>query len=92
MTSDQSLTLHPLSQWFQCATSPSRRSLLTLADPDLLSSYVPIKSDYSDLTDAAAFFIGAPDGTGAHDALAEKIALNGKKWAAEHWREADMYV
>ena len=48
-----------------------------------LRSYVPIKSDYSDLTDAAAFFIGAPDGTGSHDNLAKKLALNGKKWAQE---------
>lgn len=55
-------------------------------------SYVPIKSDYADLTDAAAFFIGAPDGTGSHDDLAKKIAENGKKYAKEHWREADMCV
>ncbi|KAL8281153.1 hypothetical protein RQP46_006511 [Phenoliferia psychrophenolica] len=52
--------------------------------------YVPIKSDYSDLTDAAAFFIGAPDGTASHDALGKKIAENGKKWAKDHMREADM--
>jgi hypothetical protein len=87
-----SLTRHAVSQWFQYAASPSRRSRRAFADFLLPHSYIPIKSDYSDLTDAAAFFIGAPDGTGAHDALAKKIALNGKKWAAEHWREADMYV
>ncbi|KAK4705426.1 hypothetical protein P7C70_g776, partial [Phenoliferia sp. Uapishka_3] len=52
--------------------------------------YVPIKSDYADLTDVAAFFIGAPDGSGSHDDLAERIAANGRKWAKEHWREADM--
>ncbi|GAA6014928.1 hypothetical protein JCM11491_002359 [Sporobolomyces phaffii] len=52
--------------------------------------YVPIKSDYSDLVDVAAFFIGAPDGTGAHDLLAKKMALRGQKWSHEHWREVDM--
>ncbi|KAM0753173.1 hypothetical protein T439DRAFT_286654 [Meredithblackwellia eburnea MCA 4105] len=52
--------------------------------------YVPIKPDYSDLTDAAAFFIGAPNGEGAHDEVAQRIGENGKKWAKEHWREADM--
>ncbi|GAA5950283.1 hypothetical protein JCM21900_001101 [Sporobolomyces salmonicolor] len=52
--------------------------------------YIPIKSDYSDLLDVAAFFIGAPDGTGAHDQLAKRLAANGKTWADTHWREADM--
>ncbi|KAI5477189.1 glycosyltransferase family 90 protein [Pseudohyphozyma bogoriensis] len=52
--------------------------------------YVPVKSDYSDLHDTAAFFIGAPDGSGSHDDLAKKIGENAKKWAADHWREADM--
>ncbi|TNY22120.1 glycosyl transferase family 90-domain-containing protein [Rhodotorula diobovata] len=52
--------------------------------------YVPIQSDYSDLTDTAAFFIGAPDGTGSHDALAKRIAQQGKKWSEDHFREADM--
>lgn len=56
----------------------------------LSRSYVPIKSDYSDLLDATAFFIGAPDGTASHDYLAKKIADNGKSWAEKHWREADM--
>ncbi|GAA5858013.1 hypothetical protein JCM1840_001002 [Sporobolomyces johnsonii] len=52
--------------------------------------YIPVKSDYSDLLDVAAFFIGAPDGTGAHDQLAKRLAANGKTWADKHWREADM--
>ncbi|GAA6061952.1 hypothetical protein JCM10212_001994 [Sporobolomyces blumeae] len=52
--------------------------------------YVPIKSDYSDLVDVSAFFIGAPDGTGSHDHLAKKIAARGQKWSKEHWREVDM--
>lgn len=67
----------------------ARRSFPTHADLHL-NSYIPIKSDYSDLTDAAAFFIGAPDGTGSHDALAKKIALNGKQWTREHWTESTM--
>ncbi|GAA6001366.1 hypothetical protein JCM10207_006628 [Rhodosporidiobolus poonsookiae] len=52
--------------------------------------YVPLRSDYSDLTDIAAFFIGLPDGTGAHDQVAKRLAQQGKKWADEHFREADM--
>ncbi|GAA5947892.1 hypothetical protein JCM3765_007015 [Sporobolomyces pararoseus] len=54
--------------------------------------YVPIKSDYSDLLDISAFFIGQPDSqkTGNHDFLAKKIALRGQKWSNEHWREVDM--
>lgn len=56
--------------------------------------YIPIKVDYSDLYDVMAFFVGKPsdDGTivGAHDALAQKIAENGKTFAKEHWRRADM--
>lgn len=51
---------------------------------------MPIKSDYSDLLDVTAFFIGAPDGTASHDFMAKKLADNGKRWAEEHWREADM--
>ncbi|BGP24815.1 glycosyltransferase family 90 protein [Rhodotorula toruloides] len=52
--------------------------------------YIPIQPDYSDLVDVAAFFIGAPDGTGSHDAIAKRIAAQGKKWSDEHWREVDM--
>lgn len=85
------LTLLCTSQWFQCALPPAPTP--PFRDADLCSrSYVPIKSDYADLTDVSAFFIGAPDGTGSHDSLAKKIAANGKKWAEEHWREADMCV
>lgn len=53
-------------------------------------SYIPIQSDYSDLVDAAAYFIGAPDGSGSHDKVAKRIAQQGKKWSDEHWREVDM--
>ncbi|GAA5925127.1 uncharacterized protein JCM15063_004929 [Sporobolomyces koalae] len=52
--------------------------------------YVPLKVDYSDLYDIMAFFIGTPDGQGGHDSLAEKIGANGKRWAEEYWRRADM--
>ncbi|GAA6038222.1 hypothetical protein JCM8097_005801 [Rhodosporidiobolus ruineniae] len=52
--------------------------------------YVPIQSDYSDLVDAAAFFIGLPDGSNSHDQHAKRIGAQGKKWADEHFREADM--
>lgn len=55
-----------------------------------LRSYIPIQSDYSDLADVAAFFIGAPDGTGSHDALAKRIAQQGKQWSEQHYREVDM--
>lgn len=34
--------------------------------------------------------MGSPDGRGAHDALAERIATAGKQWAADSWRREDM--
>lgn len=73
-------------------TSESRLSLVShvLAYGPPLYSYIPIQPDYSDLVDVAAFFIGAPDGTGSHDAIAKRIAAQGKKWSDEHWREVDM--
>ncbi|KDE09281.1 hypothetical protein MVLG_00599 [Microbotryum lychnidis-dioicae p1A1 Lamole] len=52
--------------------------------------YVPVKLDYSDLYDTMTFFVGTPQGKGAHDALAQKIGAAGQKWAATHWRKADM--
>jgi hypothetical protein len=85
-----SLTPIDISQWYQYVFHTTcGLSTLTLAS---FSSYIPIKTDYSDLTDVAAFFIGAPDGTGSHDLLAKKIAAQGKAWAEKHWREADMCV
>mgnify|MGYP002477515418 CR=1 FL=1 len=48
--------------------------------------YVPVKTDYTDLHPILAFFKGAPeDGRGGHDALAERIAAQGKQWAEENW-------
>ncbi|GAA5838080.1 hypothetical protein JCM9279_004120 [Rhodotorula babjevae] len=53
--------------------------------------YVPVKTDYTDLYPILAFFKGAPeDGQGGHDALAERIAAQGKQWAEENWRWVDM--
>ena len=53
--------------------------------------YVPVKVDYSDLYDIMAFFVGNPEtGVGAHDAMAQRIAENGKRYAQEHWRRVDM--
>ena len=42
--------------------------------------YIPIAVDYSDLLDVLGFFAGNPlNGDGAHDDLAEKIAIEGKR-------------
>lgn len=46
--------------------------------------------DYSDLYSTVLFFAGTPDGQNAHDDLAQEIARNGRKFAEEHWRWADM--
>jgi hypothetical protein len=55
-----------------------------------LSSYVPIKVDYSDVYDVMAFFVGMPNGQGSHDSLAQKIGEAGRQWAKDYWRYADM--
>ncbi|KZV84062.1 hypothetical protein EXIGLDRAFT_727684 [Exidia glandulosa HHB12029] len=52
--------------------------------------FVPFKMDYSDLYDVMAFFRGTPDGKGAHDDLAEKIATAGREWAERYWRQDDV--
>jgi len=52
--------------------------------------YVPIKIDYSDLHDVMAFFVGTPDGRGAHDDMAKRIGEQGKEFAKQHWRRMDM--
>ncbi|BGP40488.1 Protein O-glucosyltransferase 2 [Rhodotorula kratochvilovae] len=54
--------------------------------------YVPVQTDYSDLYPIMAFFLGDEEGKGAHDALAQEIAAEGKKWAETHWRWVDMEV
>ena len=46
--------------------------------------------DYSDLYDALVFFRGDENGVGAHDNLARKIAVQGRKWSKEYWRIEDL--
>ncbi|POW15540.1 hypothetical protein PSTT_02097 [Puccinia striiformis] len=56
--------------------------------------YVPIKVDYSELSVIRRLGdkLGAQGRVSnkGHDELAEKIASQGKRWAAEHWRRTDM--
>ncbi|GAA6021125.1 hypothetical protein JCM10207_003377 [Rhodosporidiobolus poonsookiae] len=53
--------------------------------------YVPLKTDYTDLFPIMSFFKGSPyDGRGAHEDIAEKIAMAGKTWTEENWRWEDM--
>jgi hypothetical protein len=46
--------------------------------------------DLSDVYDILAFFRGDLSGAGAHDDLAERIALAGKTWSHEFYRRHDM--
>ncbi|KAK7049711.1 hypothetical protein VNI00_005742 [Paramarasmius palmivorus] len=52
--------------------------------------YVPIQVDLSDLYDALIFFRGDPNGQGAHEDLAKKIALQGREWSKTFWRKEDL--
>ncbi|KAF8576914.1 glycosyltransferase family 90 protein [Ramaria rubella] len=52
--------------------------------------YVPVQIDLSDLYDILAFFRGDFAGTGAHDALAKRIAHAGKAWSEAYFRREDM--
>jgi len=52
--------------------------------------YVPIQNDLSDLHDALFFFRGDLHGNGAHDDLAKKIAVEGRKWSKAFWRKEDI--
>ncbi|KAF8874754.1 glycosyl transferase family 90-domain-containing protein [Infundibulicybe gibba] len=52
--------------------------------------YVPIQIDLSDLHDTLIFFRGDPNGAGAHEALASKIALAGREWSKTFWRREDL--
>ncbi|KAF8598009.1 hypothetical protein BDV93DRAFT_547604 [Ceratobasidium sp. AG-I] len=54
--------------------------------------YIPIQTDYSDLYDSLAFFMGAPDGTSGHDSIAEKIGAHAREFSVRHWRFEDMQV
>ncbi|KAG6918814.1 hypothetical protein DXG01_011566 [Tephrocybe rancida] len=52
--------------------------------------YIPIQTDLSDLPDALSFFRGDPNGQGAHDDLARKIAAAGRDWSLKFWRKEDL--
>ena len=52
--------------------------------------YVPVQLDFTDLYDALAFFRGDENGEGGHDALARKIAVEGRKWSKKYWRREDL--
>ncbi|KAG8779306.1 F-actin-capping protein subunit beta [Ceratobasidium sp. 428] len=56
--------------------------------------YIPIQTDYSDLYDTLAFFMGAPgpDQTPAHDDMAENIAAHAREFSVKYWRPEDMQV
>lgn len=52
--------------------------------------YVPVQVDYSDVYDAITFFRGGLYGEGAHDDLAQKIAIDGRVWSRTFWRKEDI--
>ncbi|KAF8582177.1 glycosyltransferase family 90 protein [Ramaria rubella] len=53
--------------------------------------YIPIQSDYSDVYNIMAFFLGDPEtGAGEHEEMAEKISLHGSEFARKYWRWEDM--
>jgi hypothetical protein len=51
----------------------------------------PIQSDYSDVFNVMAFFLGDPEtGVGGHDDIAEKIGRHASEYARKYWRWEDM--
>lgn len=52
--------------------------------------YIPVQHDYSDVYDIMMFFAGAPDGSGEHDAMAERISRHAVEFTARYWRWEDM--
>ncbi|KAG2068520.1 hypothetical protein BDR04DRAFT_1208647, partial [Suillus decipiens] len=52
--------------------------------------YVPVQVDLSDLYDTLTFFRGGPQGEGAHEDLAKKIAAAGREWSQTYWRKEDL--
>ncbi|KAF9255706.1 hypothetical protein L218DRAFT_950560 [Marasmius fiardii PR-910] len=52
--------------------------------------YVPVQVDLSDLYDSLIFFRGDPNGEGAHEELAKKIAAQGREWSKTFWRKEDL--
>ncbi|RMZ79720.1 hypothetical protein DV738_g3180, partial [Chaetothyriales sp. CBS 135597] len=54
--------------------------------------FVPMDSRFSDWYGILEYFIGYGDSAPGHDAAAEKIAREGKKWAEKVLRKEDMQV
>ncbi|QRW11842.1 glycosyltransferase family 90 protein [Ceratobasidium sp. AG-Ba] len=57
--------------------------------------YIPIQTDYSDLYDTFAFFMGVPGSNRtapAHDDVAQKIAAHAREFSVRYWRWEDMQV
>ncbi|KAJ3781614.1 glycosyl transferase family 90-domain-containing protein [Lentinula aff. detonsa] len=52
--------------------------------------YVPVQVDLTDLYDSLIFFRGDPNGAGAHEELAHKIAVQGREWSKKYWRREDI--
>jgi len=52
--------------------------------------YVPVQINLSDLHDTLIFFRGGVDGEGAHEDLGRKIAIAGRKWSKNYWRQEDL--
>ncbi|KAF8517048.1 hypothetical protein BU17DRAFT_50230 [Hysterangium stoloniferum] len=53
--------------------------------------YIPVQSDYSDVYNIMAFFMGDPErGQGNNDALAEQISKHASDFVRTHWRWDDM--
>ncbi|KYK60789.1 Lipopolysaccharide-modifying protein [Drechmeria coniospora] len=53
--------------------------------------FVPMDNRYSDFYGIMEYFLGY-QGTGSHDAAAEKIATEGKEWAEQVLRKEDMLI
>ncbi|MBW0544987.1 hypothetical protein O181_084702 [Austropuccinia psidii MF-1] len=52
--------------------------------------YIPVRVDYQDLYDIAAFFLGDIDGKHDHDEIGRQIGQAGSDWVKEFWRTQDM--
>ncbi|OAA57793.1 Lipopolysaccharide-modifying protein [Cordyceps fumosorosea ARSEF 2679] len=54
--------------------------------------FVPMDNRFTDYYGILDYFLGGPGGRGAHDAAAERIAMDGKEWAERVLRKEDMEV
>ncbi|MBW0548405.1 hypothetical protein O181_088120 [Austropuccinia psidii MF-1] len=52
--------------------------------------YIPLRVDYQDLYDIAAFLLGDIDGKHDHDEIGKQIGQAGSDWVKEFWRLEDM--